>query len=100
MNHPVGTSMQLKPVLRALRERRNVSQADLGRTIGVNQKRVARIEANPGVTSFAQIARIVSALGARLVVEVPEDSAPSPTRVPASKRPTARGRKVSPEPTW
>jgi len=40
--------------------------------LGVNQKRASRIEGAPGVTSFDQIARLISALGGRLVVEVPD----------------------------
>jgi HTH-type transcriptional regulator/antitoxin HipB len=90
MNYPVSTSAQLKAVLRALRKDRQLSQADLGQRIGVNQKRVARIEGEPGVTSFDQIARIVSALGGRLVVEQ-ESAAPSP-HLPARRLPARRGK--------
>lgn len=88
MNFPVATSTQLKAVLRALRKSRHLSQADVGTRLGVNQKRVARIESAPGVTSFAQIARLVSALGGRLVIEDPGSSAPQLT---AGKRGPAKG---------
>ena len=57
-----------------LRKDRQLSQADLGQRIGVNQKRVAKIEADPGVTSFDQIARIVSALGGRIIVQQERDA--------------------------
>jgi HTH-type transcriptional regulator / antitoxin HipB len=40
--------------------------------LGVTQKRVARIEAAPEVTAFDQIARMVSAMGCRLVIEEPK----------------------------
>lgn len=69
MDFPINTSAQLRAVLRGLRKARGLSQADTGARIGVNQKRIARIEAAPGVTSFDQIARVVSALGGRLVVQ-------------------------------
>lgn len=69
MNYPVNTSTQLRAVLQALRKSRALSQADLGKLLGVNQKRTARIESKPGVTSFDQIARLVAALGARLVIQ-------------------------------
>jgi HTH-type transcriptional regulator/antitoxin HipB len=69
MNYPVDTSPQLRAVLRGLRKSRGLSQAQTGLLLGVNQKRVARIERAPGVTSFDQIARLVAALGGRLVVE-------------------------------
>ena len=46
-----------------------LTQAQLGAKLGLSQKRVAGIENNPQVTSIDQISRIVSLLGARLVVE-------------------------------
>lgn len=69
MNYPVNTSIQLRAILRALRQSRNLSQAAVGQMLGVNQKRVARIENAPGLTSFDQISRLVAALGGRLVIE-------------------------------
>ncbi len=69
MDYPVNTPAQLKAVLRALRRSRDLSQMQVGELLGVNQKRIARIEAAPGVTGFDQIARLVSALGGRLVVQ-------------------------------
>jgi len=87
MQYPVDTQIQLRGVLKALRQARNLSQADLGRLLGVNQKRIARIEAVPGVTSFDQIARIVAALGGRIVID---DSAGSAKVTPA--KPTLRSK--------
>jgi len=72
MNYPVNTSIQLRAVLRALRQSRNLTQADVGQLLGVNQKRVARIESGPGATSFDQIARLVTALGGRVVIATAE----------------------------
>jgi HTH-type transcriptional regulator/antitoxin HipB len=69
MDFPINTSAQLRAVLRGLRKARGLSQADAGARIGVNQKRIARIESAPGVTSFDQIARVISALGGRLVIQ-------------------------------
>jgi HTH-type transcriptional regulator / antitoxin HipB len=77
MNYPVNASIQLRAVLRALRKSRNLTQAQVGDLLGVNQKRVARIENAPGLTSFDQIAKLVAALGARLVVETPEPQPPA-----------------------
>ena len=81
MNYPVGTPQQLHVVLRGLRKFRGFSQKQVGKLLGVNQKRASRIETAPGVTSFDQIARLVSALGGRLFVEVPdtESTVDSPT---------------------
>jgi HTH-type transcriptional regulator/antitoxin HipB len=73
MDYPVTTSRQLQAVLRALRRTRGLSQTQAGLRLGVSQKRLARIEAKPGVTGFDQIARLVSALGGRLVISTQED---------------------------
>jgi len=75
MIFPVATSSQLQAVLRGLRKARSLSQAQAGQLLGVNQKRLARIEGAPGVTSFDQITRLVAALGGRLVVEMPDETA-------------------------
>lgn len=69
MDLPVNTPSQLKAVLRSLRRSRSLTQEALGTRLGVNQKRVAKIENKPGVTSFDQIARLVSVLGGRIVIQ-------------------------------
>jgi HTH-type transcriptional regulator/antitoxin HipB len=85
MNYPVGTVAQLRAVLRALRKDRQLSQSELGQLIGVNQKRVAKIEAAPGVTSFDQIARIVAMLGGQIVIEHLDDTVAKPVAGPAAQ---------------
>ena len=87
MNYPVNTSTQLRAVLRALRQSRKLNQTEVGQMLGVNQKRVARIENAPGLTSFDQIARLVSALGARVVIETPDAETPVTTGTAKRRRP-------------
>jgi len=65
------TPQQLRTMLRSLRQARGLTQEQLGQRIGVSQKRIARIEAAPEKTAYDQIARIVTALGGRLVIEEP-----------------------------
>jgi HTH-type transcriptional regulator / antitoxin HipB len=77
MNYPVSTAMQLRAVLRGMRKSKSLSQLQLGHLLGVNQKRAAKIERNPGVTSFDQIARLVASLGGRMVIEMTEDFLPT-----------------------
>lgn len=78
MRYPLETSQQLSAVLKALRQSRHLTQAQLGEQLGVNQKRVARIEGSPGVTSFDQISRLVALMGYRLVLEaLPAAGAPA-----------------------
>jgi HTH-type transcriptional regulator/antitoxin HipB len=86
MNYPVNTSIQLRAVLRALRQSRKLSQAEVGQLLGVNQKRVARIENAPGLTSFDQIARLVTALGGRVVIETPEAGLVTTDRSPKTRQ--------------
>ena len=69
--YPVDTPQQLRTILRSLRQSRGLTQAQLGQLLGVSQKRIARIEAAPEVTSFDQITRMVSAMGGRLAVVEP-----------------------------
>lgn len=77
--YPVDTPQQLRSILRALRQSLGLTQAELGERLGVSQKRIARIEAAPGLTSFDQIARMVSTMGARLVIEeLPKHRAAEP----------------------
>ncbi len=69
--YPVNTPQQLRTILRSLRQSRKLTQEQLGQRLGVSQKRIARIEAAPEVTSFDQIARMVTAMGFQLLVEEP-----------------------------
>lgn len=69
MNYPIDTPARVRAVLRGLRQARGLSQAQVGRLLGVSQKRVARIEASPEKTGFDQIARLVALLGGRIVIE-------------------------------
>lgn len=75
--YPVNTPQQLRTMLRSLRQARGLTQEQLGQRLGVSQKRIARIEAAPEVTSFDQIAHIITALGYRLIVADPQASPPT-----------------------
>jgi HTH-type transcriptional regulator/antitoxin HipB len=88
MNYPVATPIQLRAILRALRRSRSLTQAQLGILLGVNQRRIARIEKDPSVTSFAQISRFVSALGGRLVVEFNETQRQATSKTTKIRSPT------------
>jgi len=83
-SNPVSTGIQLRAVLRALRQSRALTQEQAGRLLGVTQIRIAAIEKSPDVTGFGQISRLINALGGRLVVEVEEQVAP-PAQSPKKK---------------
>ena len=85
-NYPVSIPIQLSQTLKALRHASGLSQEEAGRLMGVNQKRLARIEAAPERTSFEQISRLVTALGGRLEVSiVSATDAKKPTETSAEK---------------
>lgn len=69
MNYPINTPGQARAVLKSLRAAKGLSQAQVGQLMGVNQKRIARIENDPGRTSLAQVAKLVALLGGQLVIE-------------------------------
>jgi len=83
----VKFSSQLKEQLRSLRKARGLSQSDLGGLVGVNQRRIADIESNPGAVGFDQIMKILSALGAEILIR---DLArtPEPRAARAPRKPT------------
>ena len=97
MSYPVNTSIQLRAILRALRQSRNLSQAEVGQLLGVNQKRVARIENSPGVTSFDQIARLIAALGGRLAIETPNAQRPA---TPGTLKKARPRKAAAPQGNW
>jgi HTH-type transcriptional regulator/antitoxin HipB len=65
-SQPIRLSSQLRQHLRALRESRGLTQAQLGRLLGVKQARVAEIESNPGAVSVDQLIRVFAVLGSTL----------------------------------
>lgn len=68
MDFPIHLTSQLREHLRALRKARGLTQAALGRLLGVGQARIAEIESNPGAVSVDQLLKVVSALRASLVL--------------------------------
>lgn len=68
-SYPIETPQQLRTLLKAMRQSKQLTQTELGVRLGVSQKRIARIEAEPGVTSFDQMTRLAAAMGYRFVLE-------------------------------
>jgi HTH-type transcriptional regulator / antitoxin HipB len=90
MDFPIHLTSQLREHLRALRKARGLTQAALGRLLGVGQARIAEIESNPGAVSVDQLMKVVSALRATLllrddVTANQTDATASPPSPPASK---------------
>ena len=96
MNAPVSTPAQLQAILRAMRTSRGLSQAELGRLIGVSQRRIAAIEASPGRASFDQLSKIIALLGGQVSVSDLADG----TAQTAVKQKTLRKSSKSEKADW
>lgn len=90
MDFALQLSSQLRAHLRGLRKARGLTQADLGRVLGIGQARVAEIENNPGVVSVDQLMKVLSAMQASLVIRddvVEMVKRPSPSSPPRDINP-------------
>lgn len=88
MDYPISFAESLRKHLRALRKDRGLTQAQLGEKLGVGQARIAEIESNPGAISVDQLLKIMSVLGAALVLKDARTSAPG-QNAPATSEPSA-----------
>ena len=91
MIYPLKISSQLTPYLKALRVNRGMTQAQLGRLLGVTQARVAEIEANPGTVGLQQILRILHVLDVSLAIH--DDVSAAGASQPRAAKPDAPARK-------
>lgn len=98
MDYPIQTPLQLSSHLRGLRKSRGLSQAALGRLLGVGQTRVARIEADPTAVSVDQLVKVLAALNVRLVLR--DAQPPAAAAAPAKKVPRRRAAPPVPAGDW
>jgi HTH-type transcriptional regulator/antitoxin HipB len=82
MDYPAQTSAQLSAHLKSLRQAKGMSQAELGKLLGVGQVRIANIEKDPGTISVDQLIKILHLLDTRLVLK-PNSSPASSKSTPA-----------------
>lgn len=78
--------------MRALRKHAGLTQAQLGHRLGVGQARIAEIENNPAATSVEQFLRVLSTLGAGLVISTVESEPALPKEKPSGERKASRAR--------
>jgi HTH-type transcriptional regulator / antitoxin HipB len=76
MHFTLQTPAQLPSQLRSLRKARGLSQADLGRLLGLSQSRVARIESGAAQVSVQTLMAVLAQLGARLAIDAADAQAP------------------------
>jgi len=88
MDFAIVTPDQLRQHLQSLRRARGLTQAGLGKLLGVGQVRIANIEHDPGSVSVEQFMRLLAALEARLVVRAELQPGASPKPAPARDKST------------
>lgn len=81
MEYPIRFPDQIRQQLRALRKTKGLTQAQLGKLLGVGQVRIAEIEKNPAAVSVAQLFKLLVALDAQIVLRDsrPDDAYKSDT---------------------
>jgi len=89
MDFPIFPADQLQQHLRSLRKARGLTQAGLGKLLGVGQVRIANIEQDPGSVSVEQFMRLLAALGGRLIIRAEVAAQPRPRAVGRAARPPA-----------
>jgi HTH-type transcriptional regulator/antitoxin HipB len=89
MNYPIRFAEQLREHIRGLRKKRGMTQAQLGRLLGVGQARIAEIEGDPGAISVEQLVNLLSALGVGLSLQESEWPAVAPSQLQISERAVA-----------
>lgn len=66
---PIKHAASLGPLIKAWRQTRGLSQADLGRQLGISQARIANIESDAGKVNLDQVIRLLAVLGKQFSVE-------------------------------
>ncbi len=82
MDYLISIADQLTAQLRSMRKVRQLSQADLARSLGVSQSRIAAIERNPAVVSAGQLLELLKVLGVDLVLRDTTVTATAPSPLP------------------
>jgi HTH-type transcriptional regulator / antitoxin HipB len=74
---PLQTPAQLADHLRSFRKARGLTQAQLGRLVGIDQTRVTRIEKNPDRVSVYTLLKMLAALRVRVLLQPLDPSKPA-----------------------
>ena len=82
MEYHIRTLEQLRPILVGFRKQAGLSQTAVASLLGVTQQSYAKIEANPSATSVERLYKILSLLGADIILS---DRTPSADRSPSTR---------------
>ncbi|HYC42734.1 MAG TPA: helix-turn-helix transcriptional regulator [Noviherbaspirillum sp.] len=69
MEYRLAVAQHLAVLLKSLRKQRKLSQHELGERLGISQRMVAKIEANPDTSSFGRIFQLLNALDVDIVLK-------------------------------
>lgn len=73
----IRTPQQLGPVLQGYRKGRSLTQADVGRTAGLPQSEISRLELDASGASVSRIFKLLAALDLELVVRLRGKNTPA-----------------------
>jgi HTH-type transcriptional regulator / antitoxin HipB len=80
----VPTAGQVGPLLKILRKRRRLSQAELGAKLGLSQERISAIERHPDKVSVQTLFSVLMALQVEMQFSLRDSAAESVTHQPES----------------
>lgn len=69
MEYRIAITQQLGGLLKSIRKEKHITQRQLGERLGLSQRMVAKLEANPEKASFERILQALSALEIDLVLK-------------------------------
>ena len=87
MDYSINFADQLANHLKAFRQSRGLTQAELALRLGVTQSRIADIETNPGKVSLDNLLKVLTALDIRLVLSDATKEAEKAMAVSDGKQP-------------
>lgn len=88
MEYHIRTLEQLRPLLVGFRKQAGLSQTEVASLLGVTQQSYAKIEANPSATSVERLYKILSLLGADIILGEKREIGDAPP-APAQREPSA-----------
>jgi len=66
MNYSINTIEQLKPIIKAFRKLRRLSQKDMANKLGVSQQTYQVLECNPQKVTMDRLFRVLVILGVKI----------------------------------
>lgn len=78
MDHAIQLASQLSEHLKSLRNTKGLTQAELGKRLGLGQVRIAEIEKNPAAIGVDQLIKLLAALDTQVILRPKRHIKPGP----------------------